>query len=355
MPPSTSIHDPDLRSFASDNCAGAHPRIIEAIVAANGGHQPSYGDDVYTERLRELVRDHFGENAQAYPVFNGTGANVVSLQAMTDRWESVICAVSSHLNTDECAAAERMAGIKLIPIEAPNGKLSAEAIMEESYGWENPHRAAPRVVSLTQTTELGTCYTPDELATICERAHDVGMRVHVDGARLANAAATLGLGFEAFTTDVGIDVVSFGGTKNGLVLGEVVVVLDPTVVRGLDHLRKSSMQLSSKMRFISAQLVALLEDDLWLENAKHANAMAQRLASRLRGVEGVSITRPVEANAVFAVLSPAVTASLQSKFRFYVWDDESGEVRWMTAFDTTEQDVDEFSAAVSSAAAEAGK
>jgi threonine aldolase len=349
--PFRALHDPALRSFASDNCAGAHPRVLEAIAAANGGHQPSYGEDVYTDRMRELVRDHFGENAQAYPVFNGTGANVVSLQAMTDRWESVVCAVSSHLNTDECGAAERMAGIKLIPIEAPNGKLRAEAIMDEAFGWDNPHRAAPRVVSLTQSTEFGTCYTPDELATICERAHDVGMRVHVDGARLANAAATLGLGFKEFTTDVGIDVVSFGGTKNGLVLGEVVVVLDPTGVRGLDHLRKSSMQLSSKMRFLSAQLVALLEGDLWLENARHANAMARRLAAGLTGSEGVSITRPVEANAVFAVLDPSVTAVLQSKFHFYVWDDETGEVRWMTAFDTTEEDVDEFAAAITSAAA----
>jgi threonine aldolase len=348
--PFTSLHDPGQRSFASDNCAGAHPEILEAIVAANGGHQPSYGDDVYTDRLRELIRHHFGENAQAYPVFNGTGANVVSLQAMTDRWESVICAKSSHLNTDECGAAERMAGIKLIPIEAPNGKLAAEAIMEEAFGWDNPHRAAPRAVSLTQTTELGTCYGPDELATICEGAHNVGMRVHVDGARLANAAATLGVGFREFTTDVGIDVVSFGGTKNGLVLGEVVVVLDPTAVRGLDHLRKSSMQLSSKMRFVSAQLVALLEEDLWIRSARHANAMARRLAVALTGVEGVAITRPVEANAVFAVLDPAVTSLLQSKFHFYVWDDETGEVRWMTAFDTTEEDVDEFAAAVISAA-----
>lgn len=348
----SSLHDPGQRSFASDNCAGAHPRVLEALVAANGGHQPSYGEDVYTDRLRDLIRHHFGENAQAYPVFNGTGANVVSLQAMTDRWESVVCAVSSHLNTDECAAAERLAGIKLIPVPAPNGKMTAEAIMEEAFGWDDPHRAAPRVVSVTQTTELGTCYTPDELARICERAHDVGMRVHVDGARLANAAATLGLGFKAFTTDVGIDVVSFGGTKNGLVLGEVVVVLDPTVVRGLDHLRKSSMQLSSKMRFISAQLVALLEGDLWLESAKHANAMALRLAAKLKGVRGVSITRPVEANAVFAVLDPSVTSSLQSKFHFYVWDGDTGEVRWMSAFDTTEEDIDEFAAAITAAIAE---
>ncbi len=347
-----SLHDPGQRSFASDNCAGAHPRVLEALVAANGGHQPSYGEDAYTDRLRDLIRYHFGENAQAYPVFNGTGANVVSLQAMTDRWESVVCAVSSHLNTDECAAAERLAGIKLIPVAAPNGKMTDEAIMEEAFGWDNPHRAAPRVVSVTQTTELGTCYTPDELARICGRAHGVGMRVHVDGARLANAAATLGLGFKAFTTDVGIDVVSFGGTKNGLVLGEVVVVLDPTAVRGLDHLRKSSMQLSSKMRFISAQLVALLEGDLWLESAKHANAMARRLAAKLKGVNGVSITRPVEANAVFAVLDPSVTSTLQSKFHFYVWDDETGEVRWMAAFDTTEEDIDEFAAAVTTAVAE---
>lgn len=349
MPPFASLHDPDQRSFASDNCAGAHPEILDAIIAANGGHQPSYGDDVYTERLRELVRHHFGENAQAYPVFNGTGANVVSLQAMTDRWESVICSLPSHLNTDECAAAERLAGIKLIPIPAQDGKLDADAVMEQAFGWDNPHRAAPRVVSLTQSTEFGTCYSPDELAAICERAHDVGMRVHVDGARLANACATLGIGFKEMTNDVGVDVVSFGGTKNGLILGEVVVVLDPTAVRGVDHLRKSSMQLSSKMRFVSAQLVALLEGDLWLESARRANAMATRLAERLKSVAGVSITRPVEANAVFAVLEASATAELQSKFHFYVWDDDTGEVRWMTAFDTTAGDVDDFAAAISAA------
>lgn len=345
MTPAT-LHDLGQRSFASDNCAGAHPAVLEALVAANGGHQPSYGEDVYTERLRELIRQHFGEMAQAYPVFNGTGANVVGLQAMTDRWESVICAASSHLNTDECGAAERLAGMKLIPIEAPDGKLEPESIMKEAFGWDNPHRAAPRVVSLTQSTELGTCYTPDELAEICERAHDAGMRVHVDGARLANAAANLGLGFGAFTSDVGVDVVSFGGTKNGLLLGEVVVVLDPTVVRGVDHLRKSSMQLSSKMRFVSAQFVALLEGNLWLESARHANAMAKRLASKLTGVEGVEISRPVEANAVFAILDPAATAQLQSKFHFYTWDDATGEVRWMMAFDTKEDDVDAFAQAV---------
>ena len=340
-------HDPDQRGFASDNCAGVHPEILDAIAVANGGHQDSYGDDAYTVNLQRVFQRHFGDRAQAFPVFNGTGANVVSLQAMTDRWESVICAETSHLNTDECAAAERVGGIKLLPIDAPDGKMSPDAISEQAFGWDNPHRAAPRVVSITQTTELGTCYTVDELAAICERAHAVGMRVHIDGARLANAAATLGVGFKVFTTDAGVDVVSFGGMKNGVMIGEVVVVLNPDAVRGMLHLRKSSMQLDSKMRFVSAQYEALLDGDLWLRSASHANAMARRLEESVRSIAGVEVVRPVESNAVFARLSKVATARLQERFHFYVWDEATGEVRWMTAFDTTEADVDAFATAIS--------
>jgi threonine aldolase len=239
-----------------------------------------------------------------------------------------------------------MGGLKLWPVRTPDGKLTPELVDVEARGFDDVHRAQPQVVSITQTTELGTAYSVDELAALCEHAHSLGMRVHLDGARLSNAAASLDVPLRAFTTDVGVDVLSFGGTKNGLLLGEVVVVLDPSSAPGVDYVRKSSMQLASKMRFLSAQFDALLGTDLWLRSATHANAMAQRLAAAVREVPGVQVQRPVQANAVFAVLPKPVTARLQKRFKFYVWDESTGEVRWMTTFDTTEQDVDAFAAAI---------
>jgi threonine aldolase len=344
-------HDPSLRSFASDNYAGVHPEVLEAIATANGGHQVAYGDDVYTERLRQVFRGHFGEQAEVFPVFNGTGANVVSLQAMTRRWESVICTASAHINVDEGGAPEKVAGLKLLASPTTSGKLTPELIDQHAWGFGDVHRSQPRVVSLTQTTELGTCYTVEELAAICDHAHGLGLLVHVDGARISNAAATLGLPLRAFTTDVGVDVLSFGGTKNGLMFGEAVVVLNPDAVVGVAYLRKSAMQLSSKMRFVSAQLEALLEGDLWLRNATHSNAMAQRLAAAVSAIDGVQVDRPVQANAVFAVLPAEVTQRLQEKHRFYVWDEHTGEVRWMCSFDTTEADIDGFAADIKAAMA----
>jgi threonine aldolase len=339
-------HDPTVRGFASDNYSGVHTEVLAAVAAANGGHQTSYGDDAYTERLQEVFRSHFGSQASAYPVFNGTGANVVSLQAMTTRWGSVICTYSAHIYVDECGAPEKMGGLKLLPVRTPDGKLTPELVDVEARGFDDVHRAQPQVVSLTQTTELGTAYSVDELAALCEHAHGLGMRVHMDGARVSNAAASLGVPLRAFTTDVGVDVLSYGGTKNGLLLGEVVVVLDPDAAPGVDYVRKSSMQLASKMRFVSAQFDALLGTDLWLTSASHANAMARRLEEAVRDIDGVVVQRPVQANAVFAVLPKAVTARLQKRFKFYTWDEATGEVRWMTTFDTTEQDVDAFAAAI---------
>jgi threonine aldolase len=339
-------HDPESRGFASDNYAGVHPEILDAIGRANGGHQVSYGEDVYTEALQEVFRSHFGPQAEAFPVFNGTGANVIGLQAMTERWESVICAESAHINVDECGAPEKVAGIKLLTVPTPDGKLTPELIDRQAWGFGDQHRAQPRIVAITQSTELGTCYTPSQIKAICDHAHQLGMKVHLDGARLSNAAATLDLPLRAFTTDLGVDALSFGGTKNGLLLGECVVVLNPDAVRGVQFLRKAAMQLASKMRFISAQFEALLGDDLWLRNAAHANAMAQRLAAAVGDVPGIKIPRPVEANAVFAVLPAEVTERLQKRFRFYTWDEHTGEVRWMTSFDTTEKDIDTFAAAI---------
>jgi threonine aldolase len=339
-------HDPDLRGFASDNYAGVHPEILDALAVANGGHQVSYGEDVYTESLQQVFKQHFGPAAHAYPVFNGTGANVVALQSMTERWDSVICAESAHINVDECGAPEKVAGLKLLTLPAPDGKLTPELVDRHAWGWGDEHRAQPRVVALTQSTELGTCYTPEEIAALCEQAHQHGMKVYLDGARLANAAATLGLPLREFTTDVGVDVLSFGGTKNGMLLGEAIVVLNPDAARGVQFLRKAAMQLSSKMRFVSVQFEALLGTDLWLRNATHANAMTQRLYAEVKDLPGLEVVRTPQANAVYAILPAEVIERLQKRFRFYTWNEHTGEVRWMTSFDTTEADIDVFAAAI---------
>ena len=339
-------HDPSVRGFASDNYAGVHPEVLAALALANGGHQISYGEDDYTVHLQEVFRRHFGERAEAFPVFNGTGANVVALQALLPRWGAVIAAESAHINVDECGAPEKVAGIKLLGVPTPDGKLTPELIDRQAWGWGDEHRAQPLAVSITQSTELGTLYTAEEIRAICDHAHERGMLVHVDGSRLANAAASLDLPLRAFTTDAGVDVLSFGGTKNGLLLGEAVVVLNPDAVKNILFLRKMSMQLASKMRFVSVQFEALLSGDLWLRSAGHANAMARRLEAAVRGIDGVTVVRPVQANAVFALLPREVSERLQKRYRFYFWNEHTGEVRWMAAFDTTEADIDAFAAAI---------
>lgn len=335
-------HDPEVRGFASDNYAGAHPEVLAALALANGGHQVAYGGDAYTEHLQRVMHSHFGATAETFPVFNGTGANVTALQALTDRWGAVICAESAHINVDEGGAPERMGGLKLLTVPTPDGKLTPELIDRQAWGWEDEHRAMPQVVSIAQNTELGTVYTPAEIRAIVEHAHERGMKVHLDGARISNAAASLDAPMRAFTNAVGVDVITFGGTKNGMLFGEAVVVLNPDAVSHMKHLRKLSMQLASKMRFVSVQLEALLARDLWLRNARHANTMAQRLAAGVRAVDGVEILYPVQANAVFARLPHDVSARLQKRFRFYFWDEAAGDVRWMCSFDTTEDDVDAF-------------
>ncbi|CAN5148180.1 low specificity L-threonine aldolase [soil metagenome] len=344
--PSARLHDPTVRGFASDNYAGVHPEILLALAAANEGHQVAYGEDVYTARLQQVVKRHFGDAAAAFPVFNGTGANVLSLQSMLPRWGAVVCASTAHINTDENAAPERIAGLKLLTVETPDGKLTPELIDREAWGWGDEHRAQPLAVSITQTSELGTLYTPGEIRAIADHVHERGMRLHVDGARLSNAAAALGAPLRAFTTDAGVDVISYGGTKNGLLYGEAVIVLDPGAADGLTYLRKMNMQLASKMRFVSAQLVALLEGDLWLRSAAHSNAMAQRLRTAVERMPGVTLTQPTQSNAVFAIVPPGVADRLRKVFRFYDWNNATGEVRWMCSFDTTEEDVDAFAAAL---------
>lgn len=339
-------HDPHRRGFASDNYAGVHPVVMAALEAANGGHQASYGGDEYSANLRELFGAHFGPRCDVYPVFNGTGANVVSLQAMTSRWEAVICADTAHINQDECAAPEKVAGLKLLSVPTTSGKLTPELIARQLRGMGDQHRAQPRVVSITQSTEMGTCYSIDELAAVCEKAHSEGLSVHLDGARICNAAAFLGVGLAALTSDLGVDVVSFGGTKNGLMLADAVVVLNPGAVSGISYIRKASMQLASKMRFVAVQFEALLAGDLWLSNAQRSNELAARLARAVRDIPGVTITQPVEANAVFAIIDPEVAERLRGEYSFYTWSEATGELRWMTAFDMTEQDVGAFAAAL---------
>ena len=340
------LHDPNSRGFASDNYAGVHPQVLAALTEANGGHQIAYGEDAYTARLQELMEQHFGPGTTAFPMFNGTGANVTGLQSLLPRWGAVVCADTAHINTDENGAPERVAGIKLLTVPTPDGKLTPELIDRQAWGWGDEHRAQPLAVSITQTTELGTCYSAGEIAAIAEHAHDRGMVLHLDGARIANAAASLGQPLRAFTSDAGVDVLSFGGTKNGLMFGEAVVIPGTASAAGalaaLPYLRKLNMQLASKMRFVSAQLIALLSDDLWLTSATHANAMAARLAAGVRDLPGVRITQAVQANAVFAVLDRSVADRLRQDFRFYDWNPGTGEVRWMCAFDTGEADIDAF-------------
>lgn len=344
----TQLHDPGYRGFASDNYAGVHPEILAAIAEANGGHQVAYGEDVYTAKLQEVVRHHFGERAEAFPVFNGTGANVTALTSVLPRWGAVVATSTAHIHTDENGAPERISGLKLLTVPTPDGKLSPDLIDEEAWGWGDEHRAQPLAVSITQTTELGTLYSIHEIRAIADHAHERGMALHMDGARVSNAAAALGVGFREFTTDAGVDILSFGGTKNGLLYGEAVIVLNPDVSDGLIYLRKLTMQLASKMRFVSAQLIAILTDDLWLRSASHANAMAARLRGALEGIDGLEFTQATQANAVFAILPPGVADRLREDFRFYDWNPATREVRWMTAFDTTEADIDTFVAAIRS-------
>ena len=342
----TQLHDSAYRGFASDNYAGAHPEVLAAIAEANGGHQIAYGEDVYTAKLQEVFRGHFGDQAETFPVFNGTGANVTALTSVLPRWGAVITSANAHIHTDENAAPERVSGLKLLTVSAPDGKLTPELIAEEAWGWGDEHRAQPLAVSITQSTELGTLYTVDEIRAIADYAHERGMVLHLDGARISNAAAALGAGFRDFTTDAGVDILSFGGTKNGLLYGEAVVVLNPAASDGLIYLRKLTMQLASKMRFLSAQFIALLDGDLWLRSASHANAMASALRAALEGIDGLTFTQQTQANAVFAILPAGVADRLHEQFRFYDWNPATGEVRWMTAFDTTQDDITRFVAAI---------
>ncbi|WP_433248126.1 threonine aldolase family protein [Streptosporangium sp. CA-135522] len=333
---------PFPKSFASDNHTGVHPAVLAAIVEANTADAPAYGDDVWTRAMEDAFRAEFGDQATAYSMFNGTGANVVGLGLVLRSYDAVLCPASAHINTNECGAAERLLGAKLIPIPTENGKLTVSDIRGQLFALGNTQRSQPRVVSISQVTECGTRYTADEVAELAEFAHAHGLFLHMDGARLANAAAELGSSMRAFTTDAGVDLLSFGGTKNGAMGAEALVILNPELDAPALFLRKQGMQLASKMRFVSAQLTALLTDGLWHENAAHANAMAKRLADGVTDLPGVSLRYPVQSNAVFPRLPEKAITELQQRYLFHVWDAEENVVRWVTSFDTTLEHIDAF-------------
>ena len=341
------------RGFASDNNSGAHPEILAAIAAANDGHVVAYGDDDYTAVARQRFREHLGEQAEAFIVFNGTGANVLAIEALARPHEAVICPATAHLNVDECGAPERIAGVKLLSVETADGKLTPGLVADRITGVGDQHASQPRVVSVSQSTELGTVYTPEEIAALADLAHRHQMYLHVDGARLANAAAALDLPLRALTTDVGVDALSFGGTKNGLLLGDAIVFLRSELARDFLFIRKQSMQLASKMRFLAVQFDALLGGDLWHRNASHANAMARRLADAVSGIGGVELAYPVQANGVFVTLPGEAIGRLRdalpAALPFYVWDEAAGTIRLMCSWDTTEDDVDGLASAVAAA------
>jgi threonine aldolase len=335
------------RGFGSDNHAGALPEALAAMAAVNEGHASSYGHDEDTERVEALIAERFGDGARTFFVFNGSGANVVAMRAMCKPWEAVICTESAHMEVDECGAPEAIAGVKLLTVPTPDGKLTPDLIARRVVRVGDEHAAQVRVVSLTQTTELGTLYTLEELAAITATAREHGLLVHMDGARFLNAVEALGCTFAEMTA--GVDALTFGGTKAGLVFGEALVVLRPELADGMLYLRKQTLQLASKMRFVAAQFDALLRDDTGLRAVGNANAMARRLAAAIQGIDGVRITQAVQANVVFAILPPEATERLQRDWRFYTWDEHTGEVRWMCAWDTTADDVDAFAAAVADA------
>ncbi len=330
------------RGFASDNNAGVLPEVMDALSNANVGHTRGYGDDIYTDAAVTSFKKEFGDATEVYFVFNGTGANVVGLQAMVRPYEAVICAQTAHINVDECAAPEKFLGGKLIDLPTPDGKLTPELILPVLHGFGDQHHVQPKVVSITQSTEMGTIYSLEEIKTLCDFAHAHGLLVHMDGARISNAAAALDASLADVTVLAGVDLLSFGGTKNGLMFGEAILVFNPVLNEGLKFIRKQSAQLPSKMRFIAVQFQTLLNNEVWRKYALHANQMARLLASEAEKVPEVRITQKVDSNGVFAIIPKEWVAPLQKQSFFYVWDEAASEVRWMTSFDTSKEDVMSF-------------
>jgi threonine aldolase len=337
------------RSFASDNNAGVHPEVLEAIARANQGHVVAYGDDPYTRSAIRKFEEHFGPEIDVFFTFNGTGANVLGLQAINRPYHAVLCSDYAHIYTDECGAPEKHTGCKLIPLPNENGKITLDSVRHAYHGIGDPHHVQARVISITQSTEMGTVYRPEEIQALARFAHEHEMFLHVDGARIANAAASLGLGLRQATRDLGVDVLSFGGTKNGILGGEAVVFFDRRLSRDFLYLRKQGMQLASKMRFIAVQFEALLTDDLWRRSAEHSNRMARLLETELRRIPQVKIIWKVEANGVFAKVPRHAIEKIKTQYFFYMWIEEESVVRWMCSFDTTEEDVKNFAQVIAEA------
>jgi threonine aldolase len=327
------------RGFASDNNSGIHPDILKSIERANSGHVVAYGDDIYTSRAILKVKEHFGEETEVFFVLTGTGANVMGLTVSTNTYDSVICAETAHINVDECGAPENYCGCKIIPVETPDGKINIDSVRKHVRNFGFEHHSQPRVISISQPTELGTVYSVNEITQLADYAHKYDMLLHMDGARLSNAAVSLGTGFKDITGNAGADVLSFGGTKNGMLFGESIIFFNRDLAENFKYIRKQGMQLASKMRYISAQFETYLSDDLWKKNAEHANNMAQLLCSELSGIPQIKITQKVQSNAVFAIVPGKYLKKLQEEYFFYVWDEEKSEVRWMTSFDTTTEDI----------------
>jgi threonine aldolase len=334
--------DRSRRHFGSDNWSGVHPEVIAAITAVNTGHVPSFGHDTYTAAAIEKLRDAFGEQAEIFFVFSGTGANVLSLQTIAHPFNTVLCAASAHIYTSECGAAEKHVGCKLTPIDTADGKIDSDRLLPHLGSFGNDHAVQPAAVSITQATEYGTVYSLDEIRLLSQFAHQNGLKVHMDGARLANAAAHLGCSLAEISGEAGIDVLSFGGTKNGLIAGEAVVFFDPELARNFAYRRMQGTQLSSKMRFIAAQFDALFTDQLWLRSAIHSNSMARLLAEGIETLPGCRVTQPVESNEVFATVPRAHVTALQNVSQFHIWDEDTTEARFVCSFDTTEDDVSGF-------------
>jgi threonine aldolase len=330
------------RHFSSDNWSGVHPEVLAALSAVNSGHVPSYGHDTYTAATIARLRDVFGDRAEIFLVFSGTGANVLGLETLALPFNTVICAETAHIYTSECGAAENHVGCKLSPVPTRDGKIDRDGIAIHLHDFGNDHHVQPSAISISQATEYGTVYSPDEIRIISAFAREHGLKLHMDGARLANAAAHLGVSLREISGDAGVDVLSFGGTKNGMIAGEAVVFFDAELARNFAYRRMQGMQLSSKMRFIAAQFDALLDNDLWLTSARHANRMASLLADGLGSIDGIQLTQKVQANEVFAIVPRQHIAALQDLAAFQVWTEKISEARFVTSFDTTEEDVRKF-------------
>jgi len=330
------------RGFASDNNAGVHPEIFSGLLSTNTGHAVGYGADKYTEAAIKAFREHLGEDAEVFFVFTGTGANVLGLSAVTRSWNSVIAASSAHLEQDECGAPEKFLGCKVLTVDSPDGKINSRMIGTHLHGFDFEHHSQPKVVSITQATEMGTVYTAAEIRDLADFVHSKGLYLHMDGARIANAAVSLGQSFREFTTDAGVDVLSFGGTKNGMMFGEAVCFLKKGLASDFKYMRKQSMQLASKMRFISAQFIAYFRDELWKRSAAHANEMAKLMGERLAGISEIQITQKIESNGIFVIIPDSVAERVQKQYFFYPWNEKISEYRLMTSWDTSKEDIEGF-------------